>query len=167
MMGLFWLITGIALLSRSQNDAMIQMVGNARTRIIAIVGVVAGLLVVTRGLTRQLVPEGTFIVLLGVVILLTGLVHLTANASSYGRAVGQKHRWLSILLGAFEMGLGLTLIIYPLDRSPLTYWFATIWALIFGTMVIIDAVAKRSQSHRMEATPNESELSPERLDSWP
>ena len=159
-MGFFWLVTGIALLRRSQDDPVIEIVGNSRTRIIAIVGVVAGLLVVTRGLTRQIVPEGALIVLLGVVILLTGLVHLTANARSYGRAVGQEHRWLSILLGAFEIVLGLTLILSPLDRSPLTYWIATIWALVFGTMVIIEAIQKRSQS-RNAATLSQGEPSSE------
>jgi uncharacterized membrane protein HdeD (DUF308 family) len=157
MMGFFWLLTGVALLRRSQDDPVIQMVGHSRTRIIAVVGVVAGLLVVTRGLTQQLVPEGAYIVLLGVVILLTGLVHLTANARSYGRAVSQEHRWLSILLGIFEIGLGLALIISPLDRSPLTYWIATIWALVFGVMVIGDAVLKRRQAKTaVEDEPSES-----------
>ena len=113
---------------------------------------------------RDILIVGCPIVLLGVVILLTGLVHLTANARRYGRAVGQEHRWLSILLGALEIVLGLTLILSPLDRSPLTYWIATIWALVFGTMVIIEAIQKRSQS-RKAPTPSQGEPSSDRRGS--
>ena len=51
MMGVFWLISGLALLRRSKPDSLVQMVGNRTTRIIAIVGVLTGLLVITRSLT--------------------------------------------------------------------------------------------------------------------
>ena len=156
MMGLFWLLTGIALLRRSPDDPAVMMLGNRSTRIIGVVGAVAGLLVVTRSLTRQVVPEATFFVLLGVIILLTGLVHLTADVR-FGNTVNRGHRWLGVLLALFEIVLGLTLIISPLDRSPVTYWIATIWALVFGVMVIGDAILKRAQTRKtIEGKPSES-----------
>ena len=158
-MGFFWLVTGIALLRRSSDDPAVQMLGNRTTRIIAVVGAVAGLLVVTRGLTQRVVPEGTYFVLLGVVILLTGLAHLTADLR-FGSAVNRGHRWLGILLGIFEFILGLMLILSPLDRSPVTYWIATIWALLFGVMVIGDAILKRRQVHKArDDKPSVDELS--------
>ena len=147
MMGFFWLLTGIALLRRSRDDSVVRGVGRRATRVIAIVGVLAGLFVVTRNLTRQVAPEAAYFALLGVVILLTGLVHLTANVRA-GGAIRQRHRWLSILLGIFEISLGLLLMISPLDRSPVTYWIVTIWALVFGVLVIGDALAKRSQARK-------------------
>lgn len=161
-MGFFWLVTGIALLRRRKDDPVIQMVGQKWSRIITVAGIVAGLLIITRALTQRVVPEGVYFVLLGLVILLTGLVHLTANALGRGLAASREHRWLSILLGAFEIGIGLTLIISPLDRSPLTYWIATVWALTFGALVIIEAFTARSQAHKAaQASPPEDELLPE------
>lgn len=157
MMGLFWLITGISLLRRDREDPVIAMVGNRTALIIAIFGMVAGLLIVTRGLSRQVVPEGAYFALLGVVILLTGLVHLTANAR-FGSATSTEHRWLSILLGFFEVGLGLTLIASPLDRGPITYWIATIWALVFGVLVIADAVTKRSRTERAAVSTDDGTM---------
>lgn len=147
MMGFFWLITGIALLRRSNDDSLVKMVGHRTTRIIAVVGLLAGLFVITRSFTQQIVPEGTFVVLLGAIIMLTGIMHITADIR-VGGAVRREHRWLNLLLGVFEVILGLTLIISPLDRSPVTYWVGTIWGLVFGAMVIFDAITQRSSARK-------------------
>lgn len=146
-MGFFWLFTGLALLRRSKDDALVQMVGHRTSMIVAIVGIVTGLLVVTRSITQQVVPGGAFVVLLGVVIMLTGLIHITADVR-VGDAVTKKHRWLNLALGVFEFILGLTLVISPLDRGPATYWVATIWALVFGVLVIGDAITQRSEARK-------------------
>lgn len=155
MMGFFWLISGVALLRRSKNDSLVQMVGSRTTRIIAIVGVLAGLLVVTRSFSRQVVPEGTLIVLLGTVIMLTGVMHVMSEIR-IGGVTKSRHRGLHFLLGIFEIVFGLTLVLSPLDRSPASYWIATIWALIFGVLVIGDAISQRAQAQK-EAKPMSSE----------
>ena len=158
-MGFFWLFTGIALLRRSRNDSLIKMVGHRTSRVIAIIGALAGLLVVTRSLTQQVVPEGVFVVLLGVVIMLTGIIHLTADLR-VGSVVRKEHPWLNLALGVFEFILGLTLVISPLDRSPVTYWIGTIWGLIFGVMVIGDAISDRSQARKAASeVPTEGDAS--------
>lgn len=154
-MGFFWLFTGLALLRRSKDDSLVKMLGNRTSTIVAIVGILTGLLVVTRSLTRQVVPGGAFIVLLGVVIMLTGVMHITADIR-VGGAVRIQHRWLNLLLGVFEVALGFTLVISPWDRSPATYWIATIWALVFGVLVIGDAFTQRSQARKTA-----KEVSPE------
>ena len=56
----------------------IAMIGTGYARTIALVGALTGLLVVTRGLSRHVVPEGSLIVLLGIVIFLTGVLHALA-----------------------------------------------------------------------------------------
>ncbi len=139
MMGFFWLFSGIALLRRSKDDSIVKMVGGRTSKIIAVVGILAGLLVVTRSLSRQVLPEGTLIVLLGVVIMLTGVMHALAEIR-VGHLVSNKNRVLHLILGIFEIVFGATLILSPLDRSPASYWIATIWALIFGVLVIGDTV---------------------------
>ena len=152
MMGFFWLISGIALLRRSKDDSLVQMVGTRTIRIIAVIGLLAGLLVVTRSLSRQIVPEGALIVLLGVVIILTGVLHAFANLRI--GATRNRHQALNLVLGIFEIVFGITLVISPLDRSPATYWVATIWALIFGVLVIGDAISQRSEARRAAKIAN-------------
>jgi len=147
MMGFFWLVSGFALLHRSKDDALVKMIGTRTARFIAIAGLLTGLLVVTRNLSRQIVPEGTLIVLLSVVIMLTGVLHAMANIR-IGGVTRSRHHGLNLLLGIFEIIFGLTLMLSPLDRSPASYWVATIWALIFGVLVIGDAISQRSQAHR-------------------
>ena len=83
--------------------------------------------------------------LLGVVILLTGILHATAQIRA-GSAFSRGHRALNFLLGIFEIVLGLTLVLSPLDRTPATYWIATIWALVFGILAIGQAFKQRSQA---------------------
>ena len=147
MMGLFWLFSGIALLRRSKDDAIVQMVGGRTSKIIAVVGILTGLLVVTRSLSRQVLPEGALIVLLGVVIMMTGVMHALAEIR-VGGATSSSHRVIHLILGIFEIVFGATLILSPLDRSPASYWIATIWALIFGVLVIGDSVAGWSKRHK-------------------
>ena len=147
MMGFFWLFSGIALLRRSKDDSLVQMVGGRTSKIIAVVGILTGLLVVTRSLSRQVLPEGTLIVLLGVVIMMTGVMHALAEIR-VGGLVSSRNRVLHLILGIFEIVFGATLILSPLDRSPASYWIATIWALIFGTLVIGDTVSGRLKRHK-------------------
>jgi uncharacterized membrane protein HdeD (DUF308 family) len=149
MMGIFWLVSGIALLRRSKDDALVQMIGTRTARIIAVVGLLTGLLVVTRSFSRQILPEGALIVLLGMVIMLTGVLHAAANIR-FSTKVRSQHHLLNIILGVFEIVFGLTLVLSPLDRSPASYWFATIWALVFGVLVIGDAIKTRSSVHKAQ-----------------
>lgn len=62
-MGFFWLLTGVGLLRLSVDDKLVRTAGNRTTRTVAIVGILAGLLLLTRDFTRHLVPEATFIIL--------------------------------------------------------------------------------------------------------
>jgi hypothetical protein len=43
----------------------------------------------------------------------------------------------------FEIVLGLVLILSPLEHGPIAYWTATLWSLIFGGLVISDALMQR------------------------
>lgn len=51
--------------------------------------------------------------------------------------------WTSLILGAFEIVLGIMLIIEPMGRSIFFYLAARIWALVGGIILILDAVRLR------------------------
>ena len=146
-MGFFWLFSGIALLRLNRDDPTLKAVGKKTSMLIAVAGIFAGLLMVTRRLTVQFAPEGSIVILLGVVMMLTGLIHLWSEWR-VGGAASQSHRVLHALLGVFELILGLTLVISPLDRSRFTYMVVTIWALLFGILAIIEAIAQWAEDRR-------------------
>jgi len=140
-MGFFWLFSGIAMLRLNRDDPMLKTVGKKTSITIAAIGIIAGLLMITRRLTEQIAPEETVITLLGVVLIFTGLIHLWGEFR-VGGAVSRGHRMLHALLGVFELVLGLMLVISPLDQSQFTYWIVTIWSLFFGILAIVDAVSQ-------------------------
>jgi uncharacterized membrane protein HdeD (DUF308 family) len=129
--------------------------GSRTALIISVVAILAGLLVVTRHFAERWVPEATMIVLLGVVILLTGLIHVLTEVRA-GGVFSAPHRWMHALLGVFEVILGILLIVSPLDRSNFTYWVAAIWGVVFGVLAIGEAFVQRSAA-RNQAPPDSDE----------
>jgi uncharacterized membrane protein HdeD (DUF308 family) len=91
--------------------------------VVGLVGVFVGLLVVSRNITRHWVPEIAVVELLGVVILLTGVLHMMGEFR-LGGVFKRKHETLHFLLGLFEVVLGLTLILSPLEQGPITAWLS-------------------------------------------
>lgn len=137
-MGMYWLASGLVSL---------RFTGSGRRArgvhlVAAAVGVLAGLGMLTRHLTASWAAEGVLTSLLGVVVLLTGAMHAFLGFREWQSAT--RHRTVtSTLLGIFEMVLGLALIISPLERGPVAYMAASIWALIGGIILIGDALAER------------------------
>lgn len=139
LMGFFWLTSGIALIRRPDT---VRILGKRTAMIVGVVGILTGLLVVTRGVSRQWVPEIVVAEILGVVILLTGVLHMFGQFR-VGRILRGRHETLNFILGLFEFVFGLMLVLSPLDHGPLTYLVATIWALTFGFLIIGDALVQR------------------------
>jgi uncharacterized membrane protein HdeD (DUF308 family) len=139
IMGFFWLSSGFALIRRPATE---RVLGQRMTWVVGLVGVFSGLLVVSRNITERWVPEIAVFELLGVVILLTGVLHMMGEFR-FGGVLKRRHETLHFLLGLFEIVLGLALILSPLEQGPITYWLATIWSLIFGGLVIGDALVQR------------------------
>jgi uncharacterized membrane protein HdeD (DUF308 family) len=143
-MGMFWLVSGIFSLRWGASGERAQ-----RVAIIAgVVGVLAGLATLTRGLTNAWVREDILLSLLGVVILLTGILHAFG-----GFQIGKAHRRFmltSVLLGAFEFVLGFVLIVEPMGRSFFFYLIVSIWALIGGFILITSAIRLRGVNEVQE-----------------
>jgi len=138
-MGMFWLASGLISLrwgaSGERARGWALLAGG--------IGVLAGIAMLSRSLFDNYIPKDVMLSLLGMVILLTGCLHAFG-----GFQVGdEKHRkWLltSVLLGAFEIVLGVMLIIEPLGRNLFFYLAATIWALVGGFILIGDALRLRN-----------------------
>lgn len=147
-MGMFWLVSGIFSLRWGASGERAQ-----RVAIIAgVVGVLAGLATLTRGLTSAWVREDILLSLLGVVILLTGILHAFG-----GFQLGKAHRRFmltSVLLGAFEIVLGFLLIVEPIGRSFFFYLIISIWAFIGGFIMIAAAIRLRLANKALERDKN-------------
>ena len=112
-LGIYWVSAGIISVRWGASGER----GDKLTILTGIIGVLAGLAVVSRNLTASYFAEGLFISILGVVIVLTGLIHIF---SGFRTREGERHRrWTSTLLGVFEVILGLMLFLEPLERGPL------------------------------------------------
>jgi uncharacterized membrane protein HdeD (DUF308 family) len=104
-----------------------------------VIGVFAGIATLSRGYLGGVIARDVMLSVLGVVILLTGILHAFG-----GFQVGDdKHRKISpssLILGLFEMVLGLLLIVQPLGRSNFFYFVVSIWAFVGGFILLSDAV---------------------------
>ena len=97
-MGFFWMAIGLTSLRRSQEDE--RYAGKYTARIAGILAVLTGLLVVTRRFTSQWVAEETIFLVLGTVILATGLLSLWSEFKIGGLKTARLTR-IHVLLGLF------------------------------------------------------------------
>lgn len=137
-MGMFWLASGIISLRWSATGERARRFGI----LAGVIGIIAGLAMLTRGLTNAWIRQDILFSLLGVVVLLTGILH-AIGGFRVGEQSHRKWSWTSLILGAFEIVLGIMLIIEPMGRSTFFYLAASIWALVGGVILIMDAVRIR------------------------
>jgi uncharacterized membrane protein HdeD (DUF308 family) len=132
-MGVYWVLNGMVTAQASR-----AVSGQRR-----LIGLVAGVIGVVTGAVVLLVDVDTtfLLAILGVVIALTGVVHLLGGfelADISGR------RWRpGVPLGILELGLGATLILTPGFGGSLATWLASAWALLGGIVLVTDALAVR------------------------
>ena len=140
-MGMYWLVSGLVSLRWGA--------GGERAGRLALlaggVGVLAGIGMLGRGLASNLIAEDVVISIVGLIIMLTGLFHMFGG---FKQDSVEMRRWsvTAFLLGIFELILGLVLVISPLERGPILYLAASIWALVGGLILIGDALRVRRMS---------------------
>lgn len=138
-MGVFWLAAGIMNLRWGAAGERAR-----RTSVVAgIVSIVAGLLIVGRYLLFQLVGEAPIVLMLGGVVVLTGLVHVFEG---FRTESGRQRSWTSALLGAFEIVLGLLVVVERDDFGPFFYTVVTVWAFAAAFVLLREALRQRSQT---------------------
>jgi uncharacterized membrane protein HdeD (DUF308 family) len=148
-LGVYWISAGV--ISMRWNAAGER--GGKLSFLTGLIGILAGLAVVTRTLTTSVLDEFLVIATLGVVIMLTGLLHIFTGFRSRD---GERHRrWTSTLLGVFEVLLGLILFLEPLEWGPLIQLVAMGWALLGGAILMLDAlrIRRRIQSEQEVESP--------------
>ena len=111
--------------------------------VVGIVGIVAGVLILGRFLLIQLVGEAPIVLLLGSVVVLTGLVHVFEGFRTGPGHVRQRS-WTSTLLGAFEIVLGLVVLLWREEFGPVFYAVVTIWAFAAAFVLLREALRRRS-----------------------
>jgi hypothetical protein len=143
-MGLFWLTTSLVLIRREARKE-----GNRLWLVVAVCGALAGLLVITRDLSRQWVPEVWVKGLLGAIILLTGLLH-TAGVLSYGSRALRGRPFADLLLGLATIFFGALLIVGRTGREQIVYYVAMVWALLWGGLILYSAGRQWFQARRQK-----------------
>jgi uncharacterized membrane protein HdeD (DUF308 family) len=99
--------------------------------------ILAGALTYGRGILSHWIPENTVMGLLGLVAILTGVLHLTGQITA-SRVHDRNTRRTRGLLGTFEIGLGVVILLQ--GRGPLMYDVMAAWALIGGLILLGDAL---------------------------
>ncbi len=141
-MGVFWLVAGLMSLRWGASGERAR-----RTSIVVgIVGIVAGVLVLGRFLLMDVLGETPIALLLGGVVVLTGLVHMFEGFRS-GSSHQRQRSWTSTVLGAFEIVLGVVVLVWREDFGPIFYAVATIWAFLGAFVLLREALWKRAEAH--------------------
>jgi uncharacterized membrane protein HdeD (DUF308 family) len=146
LMGMFWLASGVISLrwgasgERARGWALLA----------GTIGVFAGVAMLSRNLLDDYIARDMMLSLLGVVIVLTGVLH-TYDGFKIGDKQHRKLSVSSLLLGMFEIILGIMLMVEPLGRSTFFYLAATNWTLVGGFILIGDALRMRRAAQNMEA----------------
>jgi uncharacterized membrane protein HdeD (DUF308 family) len=142
-MGMYWLVAGVMSLRWGASG---ERAGGV-PMLAGVIGVLAGLGMLSRSLAPSYVAEEVFFSILGLVILLTGLLHIFGGFRT-GPDQVREWSWTSFLLGLFEVILGLMLIASPLTRDIWVFLAVGIWALIGGAILIGDALRLRRLSQQ-------------------
>jgi uncharacterized membrane protein HdeD (DUF308 family) len=132
-MGVYWILNGLVTFK-------VGPAAQGRRRLLShvagAIGIATGAVVILAN------GDTTFLLsILGVVISLTGLVHLLGGfeiANVSGR------RWRpGVPLGILELGLGTSLLLTSEHSGSLSTWLASAWALLGGGVLVGDALAIR------------------------
>ena len=143
-MGMFWLVSGIVSLRwgvHGERAKGLSLLAGAA-------GVLAGVGMLSRRFTQGIGGEDVLLSVIGLVILLTGLMHVvggfrTSPVEAHLFSQNRKWAWTAFLLGLFEIVLGVILVIAPMNRGPVIYLAASVWALVGGVILLGDALRLR------------------------
>ena len=139
-MGFYWVLNGMVTVRGG-------MALEGRRRRVALAAGLIG--VVTGALVLLVNVDTTFLLsIIGVVIALTGIVHLTGG---FELAEVSGRRWRpGVPLGILEVGLGTTLVLTSGAGGSLSTWLASAWALLGGIVLVSDALRVRRRLIREE-----------------
>jgi uncharacterized membrane protein HdeD (DUF308 family) len=124
------------------------------TMLIGITGALAGLAMAGRSVVDNWITEDALFLMLGIVAVLTGLLHITGHlrVKQHG---GRERTRSGMLLGFFEIVLGLVVILTPWQERFLINIVLIAWALVGGVVLLFDALAMRREANETEKLTDE------------
>ena len=114
------------------------------------IGVLAGLVTLGRHLFFNFADESFALFILGAVMLLTGILHILGGFRT--EDLSRSVTWGSILLGIFEIVLGILLILTTEEISSTIYRLASLWAFVGGFLILVDAWRLRAKLRQLAET---------------
>ena len=143
-MGLFWLTIGLTNIAWARSERREKRL--ARWSLIAgILEIVAGVIALLRPLLAVYFSTLAIVLLLGVLVIITGILHIFGGFR-IGSAYGSHWAWGSYLVGFLQVILGLIVLIYPWEPVPVVWLIASIWCIITGILLLLDARRLRTQA---------------------
>jgi uncharacterized membrane protein HdeD (DUF308 family) len=139
-MGIFWLSSGLTSLVwtiRAEKGRLWPLIAS-------LVGMFAGIVLLSRNLTLKYVSFEILTLLMSILVILTGVLHI---AGGFRRSGQEEHeRTLpSVLLGIVEIGLGIALLFSTSELSRPAIIGIGIWALAGGVVLLSDAFRIRRE----------------------
>lgn len=143
-MGIFWLTMGLTNIAWSRSKG--REIRLARWSLVAgILGVIAGIIALLRPLLAIYFSTLAIVLLLGVLVIITGILHIFGGFR-IGSTYGSQWAWGSYLIGSVQVILGTIVLIYPWEPIPIVWLIASIWCIITGILLLLDARRLRTQS---------------------
>ena len=140
-MGIYWLVSGALGLRWGAAGGKVRPLALAA----GIIGVLAGLAMLARWFALGEGWEAVFASVLGAIIVLTGILHTYDGLQKTRDADAPRvNSWTAVLLGAFEIALGILLLLSPLERRGVVFYgVVMVWALLGGLILLFDAARLR------------------------
>lgn len=141
--GIYWLLGSLLTLrwvARHRRER-----GTRLARAAAVMGILAGVLVLARSALEDVLSASLVLTLLGLTAILTGLLRLSGSFRDHvvdGRP-RLPHR---VALGVLELALGVLLVLAHRATRPVAI-AAGLWAIVGGTIMLVDALALRRMAH--------------------
>jgi uncharacterized membrane protein HdeD (DUF308 family) len=162
-MVMFWLVSGVISLRWGVHGERAK----GLSLLAGGLGVLGGLWMLSWRFETGFVGEDVLISILGLIILLTGLMHIiggfrTGPEDSNLFSENRQWSWTACFLGLFEIVLGAMLVVEPMGRGPIIYTIASIWALVGGVILIGDALRLR----RLRRSTGQAAQDETGMDSW-
>lgn len=100
-------------------------------------GIFAGLLFLFRPASDNILSADTFLIVLGVVMAFTGLIHVLGGFRLSER-LGRRWTWSHVFLGVIELVLAALIFALPSIPFRLTGVFLGFWGIVAGSGLLLD-----------------------------
>ncbi len=116
-------------------------------------GLLGGIGFITRPFIEGFMSPTFLSIILGLVIVLTGVVHMLGGFR-IGDQYGQRWAWAHFLLGLIEISMGLAILASLIISVQTTGLILSIWGVMAGVSLILDSVRLRRLAQESQLDRN-------------